>query len=238
MKKAPAVILCAVAFAFVESAVVEYLRAIYYPLDQGGFRFPLLTVDQLEAMGPEHLRRLVIELGREFCTLVMLATLAVAAGSNRREAWAHFVIAFGVWDVFYYVWLKLFLDWPPGIMTWDLLFLLPVPWVSPVLAPVLVSVTMICCGLIVLFFEDRGEPIISRWSDWGLLTLGGLTVIVSFCWDYSSIVQGNIPPPFNWPLFSLGLAVGSGTFVFMIFRHLVRMRAQRRNLAGEVRTRT
>jgi len=222
MKKAPAVILFAVAFAFVESAVVEYLRAIYYPLDQGGFRFPLLTIDQLEFMGAEHVNRLAVELGREFCTLVMLATLAVAAASNRREAWAHFAIAFGVWDIFYYVWLKLFTGWPSGVMTWDLLFLLPVPWVSPVLAPILVSLTMICCGLVVLFFEAREDPLVAQWRDWWLLTLGGLVVILSFCLDYRSILAGREPAPFVWSLFFLGLFIGIGTFLVMVTRHLKR----------------
>lgn len=218
MKKAPAVILFAVAFAFVESAVVEYLRALYYPLESGGFRFPLLTLEQLEAMGAGHLRRLAIELGRELSTLVMLATLAAAAGSNRREAWAHFLIAFGVWDIGYYGWLKLFIDWPAGIMTWDLLFLLPVPWVSPVLAPILVSLTMICCGLLVLLFEQRGTPVLPRPLDWVLLTLGGLIVIFSFCMDYKDIMQGGSPAAFHWPVFFAGLLIGIGTFVAMVFR--------------------
>ena len=218
MNKAPAVILFAVAFAFVESAVVEYLRALYYPLEHGGFRFPLLTLSQLETMGAEHLRRLAIELGRELSTLVMLATLAVAAGSNRRESWAHFLIAFGVWDIFYYVWLKLFIDWPPAIMTWDLLFLLPVPWVSPVLAPILVSLTMVCSGLTVLVFEHRGTPLVARPRDWTLLTLGGLVVIVAFCMDYDAVMQGTVPVAFHWAVFFAGLAIGIGTFLHMVFR--------------------
>jgi hypothetical protein len=218
MKKAPAVILFAVAFAFVESAVVEYLRALYYPIDHGGFRFPLLTVTQLESMGAEHLRRLTIELGRELSTLVMLAATAAAAGSNRREAWAHFIIAFGIWDFFYYLWLKIFIGWPQGIMTWDLLFLLPVPWVSPVLAPVLVSVTMICCGFVVLALEDRGTPVKPHLIDWVLLTLGGLVVILSFCWDYRSIMQGGLPSSFPWLVFFSGLGIGIGTFVVRAFK--------------------
>jgi hypothetical protein len=131
------------------------------------------------------------------------------------------MVAFGFWDIFYYVWLRLFIDWPPGMMTWDLLFLLPVPWVSPVLAPILVSLTMICCGLVVLFFEDRRKPIIPTWKDWLLLTLGGLIVIVSFCWDYRSIVEGSEPAPFNWLLFFTGLAIGVGTFLAMVVRHVI-----------------
>jgi len=218
VKKAPSVILWAVAFAFVEAAVVEYLRALYYPLQEGGFRFPVLTLEQLESMGYEHVRRLAIEFGRELATLAMLATIGLTAGSNRREAWAHFMIAFGVWDIFYYLWLKLFIDWPPELMTWDLLFLIPVPWVAPVLAPVIISVGLIISGLVVLFFESRQRPLATTWLDWVFLILGGLTVIVSFCQDYRNVMSGGVPSSFNWTLFFAGFCVAGATFLFVLFR--------------------
>lgn len=221
MKKVPAVIVWAVAFALVEAAVVEYLRALYYPLDQGGFKFPVLTPEQIQAMGGDHWNRLLIELGREISTLVMLAAIGSAAGNNRREAWAHFMIAFGVWDIFYYIWLKLFIDWPADLMTWDLLFLIPVPWASPVLAPILVSLTMIVAGIVILFQEFRGRPLAARWIDWALIIVGGLTVIVSFCWDHENIMEGGMPHPFNWPVFAAGLLVGIVTFLAVIFRSRV-----------------
>ncbi len=190
MRLVPAIILWAVAFAFVEAAVVEYLRAIYYLPGDGGFRFPVLTVEQIRALGEEHWRRLLIELGREAATLVMLTAVGIVAGKNRRESWAYFMIAFGVWDIFYYLWLKLFLGWPPGMMTWDLLFIVPVPWVAPVLAPVIISAALMVSGLIVLFYESQGRPLITRATDWALVTGGGLTVIASFCWDYDNIING------------------------------------------------
>lgn len=212
MKKLPSVVIWAVAFAFVEAAVVVYLRALYYPTYTTDLIFPLLTVEQLQAMGEGHVRRLIVELGRELATLIMLAGVGAMAGNNRREAWAHFMIAFGVWDIFYYVWLKLFLDWPAGIMTWDLLFLVPVPWVSPVLAPVIISLTMIGSGLVVLWYERHHRPLYVSWTEWALLTGGGVTVIVSFCWDYRNIMQGGMPNAFSWPLFFVGLSIGLGTF--------------------------
>jgi hypothetical protein len=214
----PAIVLWAVAFAFVEAAVVEYLRAIYYPQAAGGFTFPLLTVDQIRALGEEHWRRLLIELGREAATLVMLAAVGIVAGKNRRESWAYFMIAFGVWDIFYYIWLKLLIDWPPAIMTWDLLFLVPVPWVAPVLAPVIISTALIVSGLIVLFCESQGRPLIARKTDWALVTVGGLTVIASFCWDYDNLVNGGAPNPFHWSLFLVGFAVAAVAFLAMLCR--------------------
>jgi hypothetical protein len=213
LKNLPAVIVWAVAFAFVEAAVVEYLRALYYPSTQGGFLFPLLTVQQLHAMGAEHERRLLIEIGRELATLVMPATLAAVAGRNRRESWAHFMIAFGVWDIFFYLWLKLFLDWPTDLMTWDLLFLIPVPWVAPVLAPLLISFTMIACGIVVLWHEHRDAHLNASWIDWTFLSAGGVTVIVSFCWDYKHIMAGGVPHPFQWAYFFVGLGISLTTFL-------------------------
>lgn len=219
MKKVPAVVLWAVGFAFVESAVVEYLRAIYYPLSAGGFSFPVQTLEQIKAMGEDHWRRLLIELGREAATLVMLATVATAASRNRREAWAHFLIAFGVWDIFYYVWLKLFIGWPASLSTWDLLFLLPVPWVAPVAAPCIISVVMIGSGLVVLYHEAHGRPLMTRWAHWMLLTAGGLTVIASFCRDYKNIMDGGLPAPFHWTLFLAGLIVALATFMAVLLRN-------------------
>ncbi len=218
MRKLPTVILWAVAFAYVESAVVEYLRGIYYPVVKGGFLFPLLTPEQLDAMGPEHWHRLVIELGRELATLVMLASVGIAAGKNRREAWAFFIISFGIWDIFYYLWLKLFLDWPESLMTWDLLFLVPVPWTSPVLAPLIVSLVMIGCGVIVLCREAQGRPLIAAWGDWGLIVAGGLTVVAAFCCDYRTVISGGVPRDFNWVLFFAGVILSSATFLSLLFR--------------------
>jgi len=215
----PAVIVWAIAFAFVESAVVEYLRALYYPLERGGFQFPLLTLDDIIALGEEHRRRLVIELGREFSTLVMLATIGMAAARNRREAWAHFMIAFGVWDIFYYIWLKIFINWPAGLMTWDLLFLIPVPWVSPVLAPVIISLFMILAGIVVLICEARGQPLQVGRLHWAVLVSGGVLVMVSFCWDYPNVMDGGLPNPFNWPLFSAGLVLSAAAFLTVLARH-------------------
>jgi hypothetical protein len=213
VKKLPVITIWAVAFAFVEAAVVEYLRALYYPADKGGFVFPLMTAAKMQALGLEDWHRLFIELGRELSTLIMLGGVGIMASRNRREAWAYFMIAFGIWDIFYYLWLKLFLNWPAHLTTWDLLFLIPVPWVSPVWAPVVVSLTMIAVGLVVLWYEGRDCPLRPSWTEWALITVGGMTVIVSCCWDYRNTMEGGMPAAFLWPLFLAGLTVGLATFL-------------------------
>jgi hypothetical protein len=218
MKRAVVVSVFAIAFAYVEAAVVEYLRGLYYSAGQGGFLFPVMTLERLQSMGAEHVNRLQIEVGRELATLVMLAAVGIMVGTNRRECWAHFAIAFGVWDIFFYIWLKVFLDWPESLMTWDLLFLLPVPWVSPVWAPVTVSVVMIVCGLAVLYREDVGRPLDPFWSDWVLLTAGGVIAIAALCWDFRNIIEGGMPNPFNWMMFLAGLGVGIVAFALAFVR--------------------
>jgi hypothetical protein len=55
-------------------------------------------------------------------------------------------LAFGVWDIFYYVFLKVLTGWPHSLMDWDILFLLPLPWWGPVIAPVSIAVLMILWG--------------------------------------------------------------------------------------------
>ncbi|MGC8660494.1 MAG: hypothetical protein ACP5U1_15620, partial [Desulfomonilaceae bacterium] len=142
------------------------------------------------------------------------------AARNRRQAWAYFMIAFGVWDIFYYVWLKVFLDWPASLMTWDLLFLLPVPWVGPVLAPVIISIGLIAGGVVALAFEDKGQPLLLPWRDWLLISLGGIIVIISFCWDYKNIMAGGFPNPFEWRIFGAGLVLSTVTFLLAVRKHL------------------
>ena len=93
----------AVAMAYLESAIVVYLRRLYYPR---GFDFPLVIID---------VPTLLIEVGRETATMVMLATVGVAAGRTKVGKWAYFLYLFGVWDIFYYIWLKVFLDWPASL---------------------------------------------------------------------------------------------------------------------------
>jgi hypothetical protein len=84
-----------IAFGYLEGAVVVYLREIYQPIRTAlhpdlpaDTLFPVITFEQLKAQGPQHVRLLVVELGRELSTLVMLAAAAAVATRNRREWFA------------------------------------------------------------------------------------------------------------------------------------------------------
>jgi len=215
-----ALLLFGAAFGYVEAAVVVYLRAHYDPMRRDalaeqpdGELFPMLQLEHLERAGPQYVNMLWTELGRELATLLMLAAVGLAVGRNVRQWLAAFIIAFGVWDIFFYLFLKLLIDWPGSIWTWDILFLLPVPWVGPVISPVLVAVSMIVAGAVILWRESRGRPIQFRWFHWVSIVGGGLIVIVAFCWDFQNTAAGGMPNPFNWPLFAFGEGIGLAAFV-------------------------
>ena len=119
-----ALLLFGVAFAYVEAAVVVYLRVHYdpirreaYPEKAPGELFPMLRWEHLEEAGPQYVHMLWTELGREAATLLMLAAIGLAVGRNLRQWLAGFMIAFGIWDIFFYVFLKLLIDWPASIWT-------------------------------------------------------------------------------------------------------------------------
>src|SRR5207253_301038 len=112
------------------------------------------------------------------------------------------------WDVSFYAFLKLLIHWPTSLLSWDVLFLIPVPWVAPVLAPVLVSLSMIGAGLLYLTRDYRGQTMrFSLLNRFGILA-GAVIVIVVFTWDFRNISAGGMPHPFNWPLVALGEAIG------------------------------
>jgi hypothetical protein len=133
-------------FGFVESAVVVYLRAATGLLP--GFRGTLAdvrrssadTYKQEESISefPESL--LTIEVLREAATMLMLITVALLAGTGLRERCAMFLWTFAVWDISYYAGLWATVRWPSSLKDLDVLFLIPVPWISQVWFPIIVSV--------------------------------------------------------------------------------------------------
>ncbi len=187
-----------IAFGYIEAAVVVYLRAIFHP---DGFTFPLTEF----GIGPLWKRLLLIEVGREAATLVLILTGSYLFGQNRRQRFAYFLTIFAVWDIFYYVWLKVLLDWPATIMDWDILFLIPIPWASPVLAPILVSITLLVFAAIILCRSDRARPVKVALADWFAFILAAVVVVVSFCIAGRHITKPDYQSHFYWPLFAAGL---------------------------------
>jgi len=201
-KKIVWVAVFAAAFALVEAAVVDYLRALYYP---EGFSLPLKLIN-------EH--HIVVETAREAATLIMLSAVAILAGQSRWERFAFFIIAFGVWDICYYVWLKVFLNWPNSVFELDVLFLLPIPWLGPVYAPVLISACMILAGLLIMRTESiEGFFRPGKWS-WLLSIAGTALVLFSFVRDFEATVKLDLPRPFRHDLFFGGIVLYAAAMWF------------------------
>jgi hypothetical protein len=108
--------------------------------------------------------------------------------------------------------LKVILDWPETLLTWDILFLLPVPWSSPVLAPVLVSIALIGSAIVIL--RPEGSPPRLSWIDWLMEIVAGTAILASFMWNARLLLSDEVPEEFKWWLFSLGLIGGLGWFVW------------------------
>jgi hypothetical protein len=115
------------------------------------------------------------------------------------------MIAFGVWDIFFYIWLKAALDWPATILDWDILFLIPLPWIGPVLAPVLISAMMIASGLLILRHERRGIRFIVPYISWALAVAGCGVILYSFMYDTRATIDLQLPLPYRYELLGIGL---------------------------------
>lgn len=214
MRRVGGLVAFAIAMGYLESAVVVYLRKIYYP---EGFGFPLVSLDATIAL---------TEIWRELATIIMLVGIGWLAGRSRYEKFSYFLLSFAVWDIFYYVFLWVLLGWPPSFFTWDILFLIPVMWVGPVIAPLILSATMLSLAVILLKRRVSLTSQIIGTADWWLLISGSLVAIVSFTADYSlfmleqggwlslfsmdsvsgAIRERYIPQEFPWWMF--GLAEG------------------------------
>jgi hypothetical protein len=156
---------------------------------------------------------LLTEIGREAATIVLIFTGAWLFGRNRQQRFAYFMIIFAVWDIFYYVWLKVLLNWPASIMDWDILFLIPCTWASPVLYPVLISITLIVFAVVILYLNSFGRSLKVKPPDWLAFCASGLIVVVSFCISGLHSTEQDYASYFYRPLFAAGLLLSILTFV-------------------------
>jgi hypothetical protein len=208
---------------YLESSVVVYLRELYYP---SGFEFPMTHM-------PYNI--VLTEVLREIATLLMILSVAFLAGKNSRQRFAWFLFVFAIWDIFYYVFLKLLLNWPDSLLTWDILFMIPLVWTGPVLAPIISSVTMILLAGIMLYSDGQSVDFKSQWMAIVLIISGAIIVFLSYIFDFSAFMlkhyplsglfQYNlnqealkqyVPVHFNWTLFIVGELLIFVGFVFLI----------------------
>lgn len=209
------VIIFSVAFGLIESAVVVYLRDLYFP---DGFNFPL------KFFTPS---LFYIEILRELSTLIVIAAVAHLAGWDFYSRFAYFLLTFGTWDIFYYVWLKIFLNWPESLLTWDVLFLIPITWTAPVLAPIFCSLLMIIFCAMILYLQNQKFSVKFKYYEWILLISGSIIIIFSFIYDFlkliinydllnkidkfstnielQKIITSYVPTRFMWEIFIVGI---------------------------------
>ena len=192
----------AISMAFVESAVVVYLRRVYDISDM---------VTSLSSFDPT---LAAIELGREIATIVMLLTIGWAAGRNVQTRLGFTLYAFGLWDITYYLWLKVIIDWPVSLLDMDLLFLVPLPWWGPVLAPILIAALMTVGGAGMVIFDEHGMNPRFRIIDWGALGGGVLAILYAFMADALALLPADAqaltnlkPTAFEWPIYFLGISL-------------------------------
>ncbi|MHC4433522.1 MAG: hypothetical protein ACYTBS_16915, partial [Planctomycetota bacterium] len=192
------VVVFSIAFANIEATVVVYLREIFHP---DGFDFPMTVFGE----GPNWKRLLLTEIGREAATMVLILTTCWLAGRNRQQRFAYFLTIFAIWDIFYYIWLKVLINWPASIMDWDILFLIPVTWASPVLYPVLISVALLVFAAVILYRDSCGRPIRATLLDWLVFGASGVIIVVSFCIVGVHITEEDFASYFYRSLFAAGL---------------------------------
>ena len=204
LKKLIIVIVFSIAFAYIEAAVVVYLRQIFYT---AGFDFPLTNFPNTAVWQ----RLFLTEVGREIATIVLIFTCCWLIGENLRQRVAFFLFIFGIWDIFFYVWLKIFLNWPASLMDWDILFLIPVVWAGPVIAPILVSLLLILFAVLLLY-RPYEKPVRLIHLDWLGFSFASLAIVVSFCIAGLHITEIEFKSFFYWPLFGLGCLLAMAVF--------------------------
>jgi hypothetical protein len=208
------VVLFAIAMAWVESAVVFYIRTY---------------VDRIQPYQPDPLPLIgvlgPVELVRELATMVMLLTVGVLAGKTWRARWGYALMAFGVWDICYYVFLNVMCGWPASLLDWDILFLLPLPWWGPVLAPMLIALLMIAWGTLATQFEQKPASRVSNLATWSIAFTGMLLALYAFMTDSIrvadqgvEVIRKVLPTYFNWPLFLVSLALMAAPVVRLAAR--------------------
>lgn len=194
------VIAYAVAMAFLESAVVVYLQRAL-GIDPRAL-FPLLEPTITGDLA-------LIEVGREAATLVMLAAVGWLVGRDGLERLAWTAVAFGTWDILYYAWLWAFIGWPTSLDTWDLLFLIPAPWAGPVWAPVVVSLALVGFGLAAARRLRANVYLRAGRAQVAAGVLGGLVVVLAFCWNGPLVLDAGVAVDFPWPIFAAGLVLAA-----------------------------
>jgi hypothetical protein len=204
----------AVAMAWVEAAVVFYLRTMTNRINP----YQADPLPQVAGFG-------WVELVREAATLVMLLSVGLMAGRDWRSRWGYAAVAFGIWDIFYYVFLRIITHWPQSALDWDILFLLPLPWWGPVIAPVIIASLLIAWGTLASQWPRERRP--PRSTLWPVLLglLGATLALRIFMADSLHAVERGteavrmvLPVKFAWGWFAPAVLLMSAPVVDLAWK--------------------
>lgn len=210
----------ALAFGVVEGAVAVYLREIYVRDAGLGLTSRLPDLEVALVSLPEPL--LALEIAREAFTIVLLAAVGWLAGRRLADRAGAFLLSFGVWDLVYYVVIWLFTGWPMRPGAWDILFLIPIPWVAPVWAPAFVAIVFIVFGSYLFFTPDlrRSYGV----TDAAVLLAATLLTLASFLVESQAAAVHRVPERFSSWLYWPGVALG--IFWFVRYEHAAAQRSR------------
>jgi hypothetical protein len=120
------------------------------------------------------------------------------------------------WEPFYYAFLKLLINWPTSLLGWDLLFLIPLPWWGPVLAPALIAVLICVAAVLAVARMGRGQRLGITPVRLAVVFGGASLALYVFMLDaIHALLAGSVdwamlrPMPFKWPLFLVALMLMS-----------------------------
>jgi hypothetical protein len=200
--------LLALAFGWIEGSVVVYLREM--AARAGGVQVAgaLSSVQALESLAGG---LVPVEMAREACTMVLLGAVGWLAGRANADRIGAFLLTFGIWDITYYAVLHLVSGWPQSITTWDVLFLIPSPWVAPVWAPVADATLFVIAGSYLFWTPDRDRRY--RWIDVGVLLIAVGLTLVAFLAGSTTAIEHQLPDRFPVGLFWSGFILGGAGFV-------------------------
>ena len=153
-----------------------------------GFRFPIVLADIDIA---------AVEMLRELMTLILILAVAELTFRTFLKKFAACMIIFGIWDI---------------------LFLIPLPWVGPVLAPVLVSLALIYAGIVILVDMNRGYKFQFDKRFWIMEIIAGIIIIISFMISGTVVINQTIPASFPWIIFLVGLFFGLVVFHYCLVK--------------------
>ncbi len=150
------------AFALTEAATAYYLKTVTglytfnsLPRHADILNLGFVQLASAASVITSHKELFALEGWRETATMIVLLGVSFLAGKDFRKKLGAFLISFAVWDIFYYIFLKIFTGWPQSVWDTDVFLINPVAVVGPVVVAIILSLTVLVLGG--LLFCEKGN---------------------------------------------------------------------------------